>query len=49
MDKEVNVSVKSPIKLKLKGQSFSLKKQTTKLPAYAAIYLICKRLAQVIE
>jgi DNA primase small subunit len=48
-DKEVNVNIKSPIKLKLKGQSFSLKKQTTKLPAYAAIYLICKRLAQVTE
>jgi DNA primase small subunit len=46
-DKEVNVNVKAPIKLKLKGQSFNLKKQTARLPAYAAIYLICKRLAQV--
>jgi DNA primase small subunit len=46
-DKEVNVNVKAPIKLKLKGQSFNLKKQTARLPAYTAIYLICKRLAQV--
>jgi DNA primase small subunit len=48
-DREVNVNVKAPIKLKLKDQSFSLKKQTARLPAYAAIYLICKRLAQVID
>jgi DNA primase small subunit len=46
-DKEINVNVKAPIKLKLKGQSFNLKKQTARLPAYTAIYLICKRLAQV--
>ncbi len=46
-DKEVNVNVKAPLKLKLKGQSFNLKKQTARLPAYTAIYLICKRLAQV--
>ena len=46
-DREVNVNVKAPIKLKLKGQSFNLKKQTARLPAYTAIYLICKRLAQV--
>ena len=39
-DKEVNVNVKAPIKLKLKGQSFSLEKQTARLPVYAAIYLI---------
>ena len=49
MDKEVNVKVKVPIKLKLKGQSFSLKKQTARLPAYAAVYLICKRLAQATD
>jgi DNA primase small subunit len=49
MDREVNVNVKAPIKLKLKGQSFSLKKQTARLPAYAAIYLISKKLAQVTD
>jgi DNA primase small subunit len=48
-DKEVNVKVKVPIKLKLKGQSFNLKKQTARLPAYAAVYLICKRLAQATD
>jgi hypothetical protein len=33
----------------LKGQSFNLKKQTVRLPAYAAVYLICKRLAQATD
>jgi DNA primase small subunit len=49
MDKEVNVKVKVPVKLKLKGQSFNLKKQTARLPCYTAVYLICKRLAQVTD
>jgi DNA primase small subunit len=48
-DKEVNVKVKVPMKLKLKGQSFNLKKQTARLPIYAAVYLICKRLAQATD
>jgi hypothetical protein len=47
MDREVNVKVKAPVRLKLKGQSFNLKRQTTRLPTYAAVYLICKRLAKV--
>jgi DNA primase small subunit len=46
-DKEVNVETKVPIKLKLRGQSFNIKKETTKLPVYAAVYLICKGLANL--
>ena len=46
-DKEVNVDIKTSIKLKLKGQSFNIKKQTARLPIYAAVYLICKGLARV--
>jgi DNA primase small subunit len=46
-DKEVNVEMKIPIKLKLRGQSFKIRKETTKIPVYAAVYLICKGLARV--
>jgi DNA primase small subunit len=48
-DKEVDVNVKVPLKLKLKDQSFNLTKQTARLPAYAAVYLICKGLAQAAD
>jgi DNA primase small subunit len=46
-DREVNVDIKAPVKLKLKGQSFNISKQTARLPVYAAVYLICKGLAEV--
>jgi DNA primase small subunit len=46
-DKEVNVEMKVPIKIKLRGQSFNLRKETARLPVYAAAYLICKGLARV--
>jgi DNA primase small subunit len=46
-DKEVNVEMKVPIKVKLRGQSFNLGKETARLPVYAAAYLICKGLARV--
>jgi DNA primase small subunit len=46
-DREVNVEIKAPVKLKLKGQSFNISKQTARLPVYAAVYLICKGLAEV--
>jgi len=45
-DKEVNLEIKAPhIKLRLKGQYFNIKKPIEKLPIYAAVYLICKGLA----
>ncbi|HZA07946.1 MAG TPA: DNA primase small subunit domain-containing protein [Nitrososphaeraceae archaeon] len=46
-DKEVNVEMKVPIKLKLRGQSFKIRKETARIPVYAAVYLICKGLARV--
>lgn len=46
-DKEVNVEVKVAVKLKLRGQSFNIKKETTRVPIYVAVYLICKGLARV--
>jgi DNA primase small subunit len=46
-DKEVTVEMKVPIKLKLRGQSFKIKKETARIPVYAAVYLICKGLARV--
>jgi DNA primase small subunit len=48
-DKEVDVNVKVPVKLKLRDQSFNLKKQTARLPTFVAVYLICKRLAQAAD
>ena len=47
--REVEIKVKAPsqMNMKLKGQSFKLSNQTTKLPLFAAAYLICKDLAEV--
>jgi len=39
------MEIKARVKLRLKGQIFNLKKQNTRLPMYAAVYLICKGLA----
>ena len=48
-DKEVPVETKASIKLKLKHQSFNIKKKImTRLPLYAAVYLICKGLADAV-
>jgi DNA primase small subunit len=44
-DKEIDTEIKARVKLRLKGQIFNLKKQNTRLPMYAAVYLICKGLA----
>jgi DNA primase small subunit len=48
-DKEVTVNTKisSQINFKLKGQSFRLRENNLKLPLFAAVYLICKGLADV--
>jgi DNA primase small subunit len=43
---KVSVKVKTHIKLKLKGESFNISKESAELPAYAAVYLICKGLAE---
>jgi DNA primase small subunit len=46
-ENEVNVEAKAHINLKLKGQSFKIKKQAQRLPLYAAVYLICKGIAEL--
>ena len=46
-ENEVNVEVKAHVNLKLKGQSFKIKKQTERLPLYVAVYLICKGIAEL--
>lgn len=43
---KVNVRVKTHVKLKLKGESFNISKESAELPAFAAVYLICKGLAE---
>lgn len=45
-DSKVVVRVKTPVKLKLKGKAFNISKESAELPAYAAVYLICKGLAE---
>jgi DNA primase small subunit len=45
---KVSVRVKTHIKLKLKSESFNISKESAELPAFAAIYLICKGLAEAI-
>lgn len=44
-DTETKVKIKTPVKLTLKGQMFKTNETVTSLPAYAAIYLVCKNLA----
>ena len=47
-DGELKVKMKAPVRIKLKGQAFKINETLTSLPAYAAIYLVCKRLAIII-
>ena len=42
---KVRVKMKTQVKFRLKGEHFSLSKESAELPAYAAVYLICKGLA----
>jgi DNA primase small subunit len=45
---DTKVKIKTSVKLMLKGQRFRIDETTTSLPAYAAIYLVCKKLAIII-
>lgn len=45
-DGMISVRVKTPVKLKLKRKSFNVSKESAELPAYAAVYLMCKGLAE---
>ncbi|MGI0049915.1 MAG: DNA primase small subunit domain-containing protein, partial [Nitrososphaera sp.] len=45
-DSKASVSIKTPVKLKLKNKWFNISKESAELPAFAAVYLICKGLAE---
>jgi DNA primase small subunit len=47
-DGELKVEMKTPVRIKLKDQAFKINESLTSLPAYAAIYLVCKKLAILI-
>lgn len=45
-DDKLSVRVKTPVKFKLKRNSFNISKESAEMPAYAAVYLMCKGLAE---
>jgi DNA primase small subunit len=45
-DGMTSVRLKTPVKLKLKRNSFNISKEVAEIPAYAAVYLMCKGLAE---
>jgi len=46
-DVDVKVKVKSPrLDFRLKGESFKIREETLKLPLFAAVYLLCKGVAE---
>jgi DNA primase small subunit len=45
-DGKVSVRLKVHIKLKIMGKSFNISKESAEMPAYAAVYLMCKGLAE---
>jgi DNA primase small subunit len=45
-DSKVSVRLKAPIKLKLMGKSFNISKESAEMPLYAAVYVMCKGLAE---
>ncbi|HYZ60705.1 MAG TPA: hypothetical protein VE544_13695, partial [Nitrososphaeraceae archaeon] len=44
----IKIRANATVKFTLKEQEFHVERKITLLPAYAAIYLVCKRLATVI-
>jgi DNA primase small subunit len=45
-DSKTIVRVKSPVKIKLRGKAYNISKESAELPAFAAVYLVCKGLAE---
>jgi DNA primase small subunit len=45
-DSKTIVKVKAPVRIKLKGKAYNISKESVELPAYAAVYLVCKGLAE---
>jgi DNA primase small subunit len=48
-DDTVNIEVKTPVNLKLRGEAFNLKKGTVEVPEFAAIFLLCRRNAVLVS
>ena len=46
-DVKVKTNISSQIYFKLKGKSFKLKEKIIELPLFAAVYLVCKGLAEI--
>jgi DNA primase small subunit len=42
----ISVRVKTPVKLKLRGTSFNISREPAEIPTHAAVYLMCKGLAE---
>jgi len=47
-DKPVKVELKQPISIKMKGEEFNLKQEEQELPAYLAVFLIGRKMANII-
>jgi DNA primase small subunit len=45
-DTRTIIRLKCPVKFKLGGNSFNISKESAEVPAYAAVFLICKGLAE---
>lgn len=45
-DGRASVKLKTSINLKLRGKSFNISKESAEIPTYAAVYLMCKGLAE---
>jgi DNA primase small subunit len=44
-DNIINIRLKSPVRFRIKKNIFNISKESAELPAYAAVYLMCKGLA----
>jgi DNA primase small subunit len=45
-DKKISLKILAPVKVRLRRRSYNLSKECAELPVYAAVYLICKGLAE---
>jgi len=45
-DSKTTVKVKSAVRIRLKGKTYNISNESAELPAFAAVYLVCKGLAE---
>lgn len=45
-DAMVSVKLKCPVKFRLRNKTYNLSKEKSELPTYAAVYLVCKQIAE---